>query len=161
MHTFEQYLVDIAKKFKAKGVEVIIASMATQNLWQSGALSHRISSDATNRLKSLFCALSLGKFEPEFDSYVDDAKKAAISTGSTFVDMHAAMTAVYRHLHADHVGHFYVGHIPGHYDITHFTEIGALVAARRFLITLLTTDSGLKKHILQHHKAFLHPSCPP
>ena len=115
--TYEAYLVNAAKLFKAKGANVIISTATPDNPWETGTFTY-----SSNR----------------FVGYCEDA---AMASGSTFVD-HGLYTAdLFRKAGATTVDSYYP------HDHTHTSPAGANVVARAFILALEATNSSLKNYI--------------
>ena len=115
--TYEAYLVNAAKLFKAKGANVIISTATPNNVWETGTFTYSAS---------------------RFVGYCEDA---ATASGSTFVD-HGLYTAdLYKQAGATTVDSYYP------HDHTHTSPAGANVVARAFILALEATSSSLKNYI--------------
>jgi len=115
--TYQAYLVNAAKKFKAKGANVIISSATPNNVWESGTFSY-----SANR----------------FVTYAIDAASAA---GVTFVDHGLYTASLYKGKGAAVVNGYYPN------DHTHTSPAGAEQVARAFVLALKATSSTLAGYV--------------
>ncbi|KZV75970.1 carbohydrate esterase family 12 protein [Peniophora sp. CONT] len=115
--TYEAYLANAAKTFKAKGANVIISSATPDNPWETGTFTY-----SANR----------------FVGYAEDA---ATASGATFVDHGLYTAALYDKAGATTVDSYYPN------DHTHTSPAGANVVARAFVLALEATSSSLASYI--------------
>ncbi|KIY63006.1 carbohydrate esterase family 12 protein [Cylindrobasidium torrendii FP15055 ss-10] len=115
--TYEKYIANAAKTFKAKGANVIIASQTPNNLWESGTFGY-----------------TPGRF-------VGYAKDAAAEAGVTFADHGIYVASLYKGKGKDVVNSYYPN------DHTHTSPAGAETVARAFVLSVDATDNTLKNFI--------------
>ncbi|KZV75972.1 carbohydrate esterase family 12 protein [Peniophora sp. CONT] len=115
--TYEAYLANAAKTFKAKGANVLISSATPNNPWESGTFSYSA---------------------PRFVGY---ARDAATASGATFIDHGLYTAALYQKAGAATVDSYYPN------DHTHTSPDGANLVARAFVLALEATSSTLANYI--------------
>ncbi|KAK4551464.1 hypothetical protein LTR86_011156 [Recurvomyces mirabilis] len=115
--TYTRYLTNAALLYRARGVNVIISTATTNNLWETGNFTY-----TANR-------------------FVQYARDAAHESSSTFVDHGQAMADAYKALGPSAVDAFYP------HDHTHTSPAGAEVVAKAFVTALEYTKSKLKKYV--------------
>ncbi|KZV75977.1 carbohydrate esterase family 12 protein [Peniophora sp. CONT] len=117
--TYEAYLANAAKAFKAKGANVLISSATPNNPWESGTFSYAA---------------------PRFVGY---ARDAATASGATFVDHGLYLAVLFQEAGEATVDSYYPN------DHTHTSPAGADVVARAFVLALEATNSTLASYITQ------------
>ncbi|KIY64607.1 carbohydrate esterase family 12 protein [Cylindrobasidium torrendii FP15055 ss-10] len=115
--TYEKYLANAAKAFKALGANVIISSATPNNVWETGTFTY-----SANR-------------------FVTYAQDAATEAGVTFADHGIYTASLYKNQGADVVNAYYPN------DHTHTSPAGANVVARAFVLAVEATSSTLNNYI--------------